>query len=158
MQRWIEVFDLREAGHDKCARAGKNGFHRLRQFDPGHAGHEVIGDQDVRLKARLDSREGRLRRIGLVHMESQLAQHVRRDGADIGLIIDQKDNAGLRLGKAKAGGAFLRHPGLRALWQPDRDLRAGARLALNGQRAAKLQREAMGHGKAEARALPHALG
>jgi hypothetical protein len=40
-------------------------------------------------------------------VKAQLAQHVGRDGANMGLVIDEEDNSGFRVGGAKAGGALF---------------------------------------------------
>ena len=120
-----------------------------RQFRARHAGHHMVGDDNVGAIARIDHAERQFGMIDIDDLIAHVGQHVAGAGADQRIVVDQQQLAALppfgRVLCIRAAGArrVLRDR------QPQHDRGAAADLAVDLDRAAQLSGQAMGHGQAQ---------
>ena len=129
-----------------------------RQFGAGHAGHDMVGDDNVGPEIGGDHAEPQFGIVDVDHVIAKVGQHFPRAMADQGIVVDQQH---LALRCCDLAAIAIRHDGHRLLLldrQPELDFRALAHFTDDFERATQLASQAMRHRQAKAGAMADRLG
>ena len=163
MQAAVAFGQIGVATDQQNGKARSLGAYGLGQLSAGHAGHHVIGDQDVEVVLPSEQAEGGLTVVNGGHPIAEILKQRRRIFQNQWIVVDDehgKRSLGCRAGPwacsrrdALVFGAFLRL----GHWKPKLDRRAFARSAADLKTPARLLSQTVCHRQPETGALAGSL-